>query len=63
VGKGKGRDYPMWTQWRNVDPGGRNDEWGKNEWKVGKYMWMREQDHATKVRVSHEIPSLKPNGQ
>jgi len=24
---------------------------------------IRERDHATKIRVSHEIPSLKPNGQ
>jgi len=33
VGKGKGKANPMWTQWRNVDPSGRNDEWGYNEWK------------------------------
>jgi len=35
VGKGKGRYNPMWTQWRNATPGGRNDEWGDNEWKGG----------------------------
>jgi len=59
VGKGKGRASPLWTKWRNVDPTGRNDEWSNNEWKGGEYMWMRERDHATKINVSHEIPSLK----
>ena len=33
VGKGKGKAKPMCTQWGNVDPSGRNDEWGYNEWK------------------------------
>ena len=35
VGKGKGGASPMWTLQRNVDPNGRNDEWGNNEWKGG----------------------------
>jgi len=32
-GQGEGVVDPMWTQWRNVDPGGRRDDWGCNEWK------------------------------
>jgi len=28
----------------------------------GGYMRIREWDHATKIRVSHEIPSVNPNG-
>jgi len=35
VGKGKGHANPMGTKWGNMDPGGRNDEWGSNEWKEG----------------------------
>jgi len=35
VGKGKGKANPMWTQWRNVDPGKKNKGWGNNEWKEG----------------------------
>jgi len=35
VGKGKGQANPMWTQWRNVDPDGKNDGWGNNELKEG----------------------------
>ena len=33
VGQGKGKFNPMWTQWRNVDLGGRNYGWVYNEWK------------------------------
>lgn len=32
-GKGDREASPMWTQNGNVDPGGRSDEWGYNEWK------------------------------
>jgi len=43
-----------------VDLGGRKNGWGDNEWKEGN---IRERDHTTKIRVSLEIPSLKPNDQ
>lgn len=33
VDKGRGKANHMWTQWRNVDPSARNDEWDYNEWK------------------------------
>ena len=38
VGKGKRRASPMWTQWRNVDLSGRDDEWGITDWKGVLYV-------------------------
>ena len=58
-GQGEGEANSLWIQWTNVDPNGKSDEWGYNKRRGGDVYGVGKQDHITKIRFSHVVPSLK----